>query len=181
MLNKSRDSRTSIGSFKGRDESLLDEDERKTLCCVKFFHFFNFALFAVIYGAFAFSFLRIMNIERPTCIAPKGEYLKNLNTGNIGIDEVGSIDVTWRFNFAMKWGFYTNLIFAVLWLLAGLTMLPIKVTDPRGLFFIGTQIWVGCLCLISPVPGVLLFMIPIFLFRYSGKFCSGKLLEETDG
>ena len=64
--------------------------------------------------------------------------MHNLNTGNIGIDDVGSVDVTWRFNFAMKWGFYTNLIFSVLWLLAGLTMLPIKVTDPRGTFFIGT-------------------------------------------
>ena len=53
----------------------MDEDEKKVLFWVKLIHFLNFALFSAIYGTFAFFFWRIMNVERPQCIAPKEEYL----------------------------------------------------------------------------------------------------------
>ena len=81
----------------------------------------------------------------------------------------------------MKWGFYSNLVFSILWLLGGLTMLPVRVTNPSGLFFFGTQLWCGALCILAPVPAVIIILIPAFIFSYAGKFCSGKLLEETDG
>ena len=158
----------------------MDEDEKKALFWVKFIHFFNFCLFSLIYGAFAFAFWRILKVDRPECIAPKEEYLANFKEQNIDSDDIKGIDVTWQFNFALKWGLYTNLIFSFLWLLAGLTLLPVKVTNPSGLFFFGTQIWCGCLAILSPVPAAILIIIPVFIWSHAGKFCSGVLLEETN-
>ena len=65
----------SINKYKGRDAGDMDGDERRALCLAKFFHFFLFAIFSGIYGAFAFSFWRILQVERPECIAPRNEYL----------------------------------------------------------------------------------------------------------
>ena len=80
MKSINDDSRGSIeidklNTYSGKDPQEMDEDERKVLCWVKIIHFFNFVLFSAIYGSFAFSFWRILEIERPECIAPKEDYL----------------------------------------------------------------------------------------------------------
>ena len=65
-----------LRSLNGQDPEEMDEDEKKVLFWVKLIHFLNFALFSAIYGTFAFFFWRIMNVDRPQCIAPKEDYLQ---------------------------------------------------------------------------------------------------------
>ena len=107
--------------------------------------------------------------------------MRNFKEQNINASDITGIDVSWRFDFALKWGFYTNLIYSTIWLLAGITLLPVKVTNPSGMFFFGTQIWCGCLALFAPVPALILILVPFFLFTHAGKYCSGLLLDETNG
>ena len=89
--------------------------------------------------------------------------------------------MTWRNNLAAKWGCISHISFGVLLLLAGISMLPIKVTYSRGLFFIGSQLWCGCLFVLWPVPAISMILIPSFLQSYAGRFCSGELMDESGG
>ena len=98
----------------------------------------TFSFLAAIYITFGIQFGRILYLDTRQCYAPELDYLLGFNKGNLQISEIAKVDMTWRNNLAAKWGFVSHLCFGILLLVAGVSMLPIKVTDKRGLFFIGS-------------------------------------------
>ena len=146
----------------------MTEQDKLNAKRIKCFHLFNFALISITFGIFVGVFYALDKREIPECWAPKNE--ETIDTLQVDVQE--------QFRFLTQWGFYTNIVFSAMWLCSGLCSAPFSVGDP--VFFICTMSSCVCIGMVGFIPQILVFMAPVILFSYPGRYCSGLLMVQTE-
>ena len=140
----------------------MSDEDKKVMWALKMTWASLFVLLACIFLPFAILFgLRAFSDDPlPECYAP----LNELATSS-------DVDQTWRLKFTIQWGFWTNAILAANLLCVAFSPLPFALGSPS--FMTATGCGTTLFSLLSVLAAPIVYLIPIFIWTYPGRYCSG--------